>query len=66
MMKQNAAHDASFWINACDAGLVRFLPDYFRIFVCGFVALGRSELDLSAAARHAGISVYHMLSDDRA
>jgi hypothetical protein len=38
MMKQNASLDASFWINAYDAGLVRFLPDYFRLFVCRFVA----------------------------
>lgn len=38
MMKQNASLDASFWINAHDANLVRFLPDYFQLFVCQAVA----------------------------
>jgi hypothetical protein len=38
MVKQNASLDASFWINAYDADLIRFLPDYFRLFVCRSVA----------------------------
>lgn len=33
-MKQNASLDASFWINACHADLVRFVFDYFHLFVC--------------------------------
>lgn len=37
-MKQNASLDAFFWINAHDAGLVRFLPDYFVLFACNVVA----------------------------
>ena len=38
MVKQNASLDASFWINAYDADLIRFLLDYFRLFVCRSVA----------------------------
>jgi predicted nucleic acid-binding protein len=38
MVKQNASLDASFWINACNADLVWFLPDYFALFVCNAVA----------------------------
>jgi len=37
MSRRNAVLDASFWINAYRGGLVRFLPDYFRLFVCSAV-----------------------------
>lgn len=37
-MKQNASLDASFWINAYNADLVEFLPNYFVVFVCDEVA----------------------------
>lgn len=36
-VKQNASFDASFWINTCNAGLIGFLFDYFRLFVCQVV-----------------------------
>ncbi len=38
MVKQNASLDASFWINAFDADLVEFLPEYFVLYVCSVVA----------------------------
>jgi hypothetical protein len=34
MEKQNASLDASFWINACTVGLIKFVPDYFILFAC--------------------------------
>jgi predicted nucleic acid-binding protein len=37
MNRRSAVLDASFWINACQVGLVRFLPDYFCLFVCSAV-----------------------------
>jgi predicted HTH domain antitoxin len=80
MVKQNASLDASFWINAYEADLVEFLPDYgvseaalMRRFILEGLARYRleeairayanGEVDLSAAARHAGISVYQMMTE---
>lgn len=38
MVKQNASLDASFWINACVAKIVEYLPNYFTIYVPPSVA----------------------------
>jgi len=35
----NAVLDASFWINACQGGLTRFLLDYFCLFTCSAVEM---------------------------
>jgi len=37
-LKQPASLDSSFWINACTAGIVEFLPDYYDLFACQAVA----------------------------
>ncbi len=37
MSLPKASLDASFWINAHQAGLTPFLPDYFHLFVCAEV-----------------------------
>jgi predicted nucleic acid-binding protein len=59
MVKQNASLDASFWINAYDADLVRFLTDYFRLFVCGSVAKEiRYPLDELGVKEAAGPSLF--------
>jgi hypothetical protein len=55
MMKQNASLDASFWIKV--EGLAHYRLEE------AVQAYSRGELDLSAAARHAGISVYQMLNE---
>lgn len=38
MAKSSASLDASFWINACAGGLVRFALDYFDLFAAQVVA----------------------------
>jgi predicted nucleic acid-binding protein len=37
MALPKASLDASFWINAHQAGLTPFLPEYFQLFVCSEV-----------------------------
>jgi predicted nucleic acid-binding protein len=37
MSLPKASLDASFWINAHQAGLTAFLPEYFQLFVCAEV-----------------------------
>jgi len=37
MALPKASLDASFWINAHQAGLIPFLPEYFQLFVCSEV-----------------------------
>jgi len=37
MTLPKASLDASFWINAHQAGLTPFLPEYFQLFVCSEV-----------------------------
>jgi len=37
-LKQSASLDSSFWINACVAGIVEFLLDYYDLFACQAVA----------------------------
>ena len=59
MVKQNASLDASFWINAYDANLVEFLPEYFVLFVCGMVAQEiRYPLDVLGVEGAAGPSLF--------
>jgi len=58
-MKQNASLDASFWINAHDAGLVRFLPHYFQLYACGMVAREiRYPLDVLGMKEATGPSLF--------
>jgi len=59
MTKQNASLDASFWINAYDAGLARFLPDYFQLFVCSPVDKEiRYPLEVLGVKEAAGPSLF--------
>lgn len=59
MVKQNASLDASFWINAYNADLVRFLPDYFVLFACSVVVQEiRYPLDVLRIEEAAGPSLF--------
>lgn len=58
MSKQDASLDASFWINLC-AGEI---ADHYRLDEA-ITLYEKGEIDLRAAARHAGVSMYQRMTE---